>query len=390
MSDHPNELMRLLAIKKAQLRQIEKLETAEIQLFEQQLLINGLKKSLDTQIADNSFLKSVISSASSPAVGTKELLTSDAVKLFLSPESINRRKDKPATVRKDRDSLNLFCEMLGADKPVSELDQADAASFASRIPSYKRTTPRAENTINNYLHSISKFSEWLTVHHSGSGHRKFDISKLRYKRKTKPSDGRLAFSIMDVYNVLTSPKMLGFKHNDTVKYWLPHIAAYSGMRLEEITQLNPQTDIRMHEDVWVFDLNEKDEKTLKTASSARLVPIHNQLIELGLLDYVKTQVAGSHTTLFPTEVIRDGRTGKNAGKRVNRFIAGILKSEGKTLHSFRHTVATILKHHHVAENVAGEILGHSGGRITYSRYGKGYPVSELREAINLIDYRVEK
>ena len=45
-------------------------------------------------------------------------------------------------------------------------------------------------------------------------------------------------------------------------------------------------DIRQEGDVWVFDINDKEEKRLKNMSSERLVPIHPQLIKLGLLDYV--------------------------------------------------------------------------------------------------------
>lgn len=40
--------------------------------------------------------------------------------------------------------------------------------------------------------------------------------------------------------------------------------------------------------VWVFNINDKEEKRVKTRSSSRMVPIHPHLIQLGLLENVET------------------------------------------------------------------------------------------------------
>jgi integrase len=57
----------------------------------------------------------------------------------------------------------------------------------------------------------------------------------------------------------------------------------TGARIGEIAQLRPD-DIQFSGDVHFFNINENDGKTVKTASSIRSVPVHSQLIHLGILE----------------------------------------------------------------------------------------------------------
>ena len=59
-------------------------------------------------------------------------------------------------------------------------------------------------------------------------------------------------------------------------------------------------DVRREGEIWVIDINAHGDKRLKTESSARLVPIHPQLIGLGWLDYVEYCPRGQER-LFPDE-----------------------------------------------------------------------------------------
>ncbi|MGJ3522890.1 site-specific integrase [Nitratidesulfovibrio sp. D1] len=80
------------------------------------------------------------------------------------------------------------------------------------------------------------------------------------------------------------------------RFWCPLIGLFTGMRLGEICQLRP-VDIRIEHcegveegasrDVLIFDVNAKDGKRLKRGSTARYVPVHPFLVELGLLHYVE-------------------------------------------------------------------------------------------------------
>lgn len=301
---------------------------------------------------------------------------------FLSPSEIKRRADKPATVRKDKDALSMFIEIVG-DKHINEVKQSDATLFSKLILTYKRDgAERAVNTVNNHMGSISKFSSWITAHHSEYGHLKLDFSGLRYSREKSVRKERDMFELTEIEQIFKNEKFRKSKIDDPEKYWLICIALFSGMRLEEITQLNPNTDIYTDEaGLLVFDINEDGGKSVKNEPSIRKVPVHRKLTELGLIDYIDS-IKLKSDRLFPGSKIRDGRTGKNLGKKANYLINSVIGIKGKTLHSFRHTYATMLKRAKVEESIAAAILGHAHGGISYRRYGKDHLTELLHEEMH--------
>ena len=162
------------------------------------------------------------------------------------------------------------------------------------------------------------------------------------------------------------------------------------MRLEEIAQLDPWSDLRQEAEVWVFDVNQANGKQLKNKWSKRLVPIHRALCAQGLRSYVDGISAAGGKQLFPDTPMFEGRAGKNAGKTVNRFIQETVGVKGKTLHCFRHTVATALKQARVDEGIAAALLGQKHGGITYTRYGKDHLVQVVEsECMPHISYGIE-
>lgn len=306
---------------------------------------------------------------------------------FFSSQSLADRNDKPSTIRKDRDGLKLFLEIIG-NKPISDYSQKDAVKFAKEVALFKRKPdcPRAPSTINGYMNNVSKFSNWIETYHSESGHKKLDFSNLKKSSLKRASEERDAFADEEVLKILNHPDMVKFKINKPAMFWLINIAIYSGARLEEITQLKPFEDIYQIEEIWIFDINDKNEKSLKNKQSARTIPIHSELIKQGFVEYLDNLKVSNSQFLFPGEKIRDGRLGKNIGKRVNRFIYSVIGVKGKTLHSFRHTFATKLKYSGVELGLSSEIMGHAFGGVTYGRYGKNYLVSHLKPSIEKIKF----
>ena len=308
------------------------------------------------------------------------------VEAFLSEREIARRADKLSTARKDRDALALFCDVAGADIPSTEISQTLAEKFEQRLMS-RNLDP---STANNYMGAVSKFSSWVQGRRPEIGHKKLDFSEYRFKLNKRADEQRLAFTSEEVRSILLHQRVRESKMAEPHKFWLPYIAAYSGLRLEEMAQLNPQTDFHQVDgEVWVFDINDLDGKQLKNKTSRRLIPIHPSLIAEGILDYVVSLRQRGATCLFPKTTQRDGRLGKNAGKTVNRLIQKNIGIAGKSLHCFRHTVADLLKQARVDESFAAALLGHAHGGITYSRYGKQHPARVLLdEAVKMIDYGV--
>lgn len=99
------------------------------------------------------------------------------------------------------------------------------------------------------------------------------------------------------------------------KRWIILIGRYSGMRQNEICQLY-HNDVMKVDGVWCFRVdNLNPNQTLKTDSSRRFVPIHSQLLTLGLLDFIKDRKGH----LFPELTLHLGSYGHYFSRWFTRF-----------------------------------------------------------------------
>lgn len=193
-------------------------------------------------------------------------------------------------------------------------------------------------------------------------------------------------------------------------YWLPLMAIYAGGRLNELSQLYLD-DIKSDGGVAYFDFNligdgkvdadeadngDEDEavgsdKSLKTTSSFRMVPIHAELIRLGFLEYVDALRSAGRVRLFE-ELKHDPVKGygKAAGKWFNDRLLGkrlgIARDGRTTFHSLRHNFASALSRSAATDIQRADLMGHKReGSTTDRRYTKT-EMLELKACIDQIRY----
>ena len=115
------------------------------------------------------------------------------------------------------------------------------------------------------------------------------------------------------------------------RYWIPLIALYSGARLDEIAQLLV-ADVRESHRTWIFHITTEGEgeKSTKTDGSRRVIPIHSELIRIGLLDYHSEMVALGYQNPF-LEIEPDGRgyMSGNPSAFFNDYFAAVNLKEDK-------------------------------------------------------------
>lgn len=192
-------------------------------------------------------------------------------------------------------------------------------------------------------------------------------------------------------------------------YWILHLGLYTGARVNEICQINPQTDILKDEEsgYWYLWIDEKTEadprirKSVKTGESRRL-PIHKKLIELGILSYFERLKATGSKLLFPEWQPVNQRASGEAEKWGRKFFRDIgVRDEtpnGKILgmHAFRHTLLTYGAMQKPPLNLQ-YISGHAQGDLPVTAEGaaKGYytqsmfnSVGETTELLNMLDYGI--
>ncbi|WP_407522688.1 site-specific integrase [Methylobacterium oryzisoli] len=212
------------------------------------------------------------------------------------------------------------------------------------------------------------------------------------------------FSIAELQRLFASPV---FAKNERPRggrgeaaFWFPLIALFSGARRTEIAQLK-LGDVRQGDgEIWYFDFtSEGEDQSLKTVSSARSVPIHQELIHLGLLDLVaaraSTQPPGA--PLWPGfEPPIDPKV-KAWTKWFGRYLgAHVVDHPAKTFHSFRHTFKRACREADIGEEVHHALTGHAGGGVG-RRYGRerradgsldrGISLQRLHREINRVSYR---
>ena len=253
----------------------------------------------------------------------------------------------------------------------------------AQILAMKNVEPMSKTTVNKYIIRVGSLFKWAAK-------KKFIMVNyaegLSLSNKTNAYEERETYSKEDIQKLLAHLKL---NSKEPQEYWIPLIALYEGMRLEEICQLY-MSDIIEMDTLPCISINDTGDKRVKTNAGKRIIPIHPELIKLGFMDYVKALRKDKAVRVWPR--LTRGRDGYSHiyGKKYQRFNRTyITKNPKRVFHSFRHTLANTLKQAGVQEVIIAEILGHANESETSGRYGKKYEPKVLLEALMKLEYDVE-
>lgn len=268
--------------------------------------------------------------------------------------------------------------------------------------------PRSLQTTNNQLSSVRTFFRWAKeqrrTEHDDSG----IIKDFESKNKREESERRswqleelqqLFNSYIYRYDMTAVGKGHGNEEIAEGNFWIPLIGLYTGARLEEICSLKPEHIVEV-QGVWCFDMVEFDEDgnpIKKNKSSVRVFPIHQKLIDFGLVEYAEKRLKESRKMLFDLQ-FSEGKWSHSFSKWFNRtFKEKIGFNVGKNIeksevvfHSFRNNIVDEFETAMVAENTYSRITGHSTGGVakkTYSFKGKKiFPPKPLVNVVNAVEH----
>ena len=224
---------------------------------------------------------------------------------------------------------------------------------------------------------------------------------MKQKVKTQPRDQRDRFTEQELKQIFNKDNYLYFttvRDGRWENYWVPLISVFSGMRLGEICPLYldniKELKGNSRKKRWCIDILEEPErpdKKLKTLSSRRVVPIHDTLIDLGLIEFIELlkKKFPERERLFQELPYGENSYNRNVSRFFNkRYLPKLgIKTSKKNFHSFRHTVSDHLKQKGVEPYFINELLGHSSGNIDLDRYGKGYnPDILFNKCVNKVIY----
>jgi integrase len=338
---------------------------------------------------------------------------STAKSLSLSSMLKRWENDQPRNHRSIIDwriAIQRFIELKG-DKDVRKITKADVRDFRDLCVELPAKLPKADrqleapDLIRKYKdREVDRLSARTANKYIASLRSVLSLAIRDGYLETNPTQGiqvalpkttanrRLPFEKGDLEQIFALSPVFRFGERPSkggsgeAAFWIPLIALYSGARLEELAQLRV-TDIREENGFPYIDLNEEDGKSLKTASSARRIPIHRTVLETGFLDEVARLRRNGEKYVFPEMQHHLPKCSGAFSKWVNRYITyqcGITDSR-KVFHSFRHTFKDACRRAGVPRDVHDALTGHSDGAVS-SRYGLGFPMETLHEWINRIEY----
>lgn len=330
---------------------------------------------------------------------------SEVAELYAA-DRINAGAWTPKTELRTRTILKLLAELLG-DPPIGDVTKDAIRKLGhdiSTLPSNMgkkfpgmgpravlealkadAKTPRLEpRSVNRYRQIARSLFKWAAAHDVITANPAAILSDVK---EGAARDDRRPFTDEDLRRYFA--ELPQDPTEEPHLYWIPRILAYSGMRLAECAKLRKE-DVRQERGVWVFDINEQGEgKKLKTSASARLVPVHPRLVELGLLKWVQRAPAGFlwdakwRTTDNPERGDIDALS-KLLARRLRS--AGIEDKKKTGAHSFRHTVATRLKAESIPDYQIADLVGHEDDSMTTGRYGKATDVRQLESVVRRLQF----
>lgn len=293
--------------------------------------------------------------------------------------------------------IGFFITIMG-DVPIGSIDRDMAGEYfnilrqlpanISRKAEYKNKTipellalkapPQSEYNASKKMERPSGMFKWALREK-----RKWGIDANPFEGFGQSGDNatkRRPFTTAELVALLKHPDFIKRKFANTYAFWLIPLAMFTGARLGELAQLDLK-DFVVVEGIACIDINDIEavedievegrKKRVKTKNAKRLVPIHPELIRLGLLRYVETMRGQQQVHLFP-ELSRTRRDGpaQAASNWFQRFRArvGIIVKQEAVFHSFRHGFITNLLDAGVTPHLAAPVVGHEGELITGKIY----------------------
>jgi integrase len=277
----------------------------------------------------------------------------------------------------------------------------DAAAMGKSDPQVRTINP---TNLNAYMARFGSLLNWaVSEEYIGRN----PSQGLQLAETVHPQDRRRPFSLQQLQRIFSAPVYTGCKDQDGgyavpgqviasgARYWVALVGLLTGARLNEICQLDV-ADIRLVEGVTCFAITEKSltggrDKSLKNRSSARIVPVHPILLQLGFVEFVSRKQREGTLKLFDDLPLgAKGFRSVAYSRWFSRFLVNASANAPQTCyHSFRHGFRDAARNARIDRDIVLRLGGWTtgGGQSEAAdAYGVGYNPNVLFEAISKIEY----
>ena len=214
-----------------------------------------------------------------------------------------------------------------------------------------------------------------------------------------PGEARVPFTTDELNRLFSSPVWTGCQSTarrskpgslvlPDARMMAPLIAAFTGMRREEICQLKG-SDFDTRDGIWFIRVEGTEGRRLKKKTSRREVPVHSELVKLGLREYVAYR--GSEY-LFPdlAPSAANASRGDPLGKWFSRYRREIgVGREEVDFHAFRTTFIQALRDAGVSLDKIKPITGHLEKDVTIVNYGRSFSLKQRRAVVEKLKLGID-
>lgn len=169
-------------------------------------------------------------------------------------------------------------------------------------------------------------------------------------------------------------------------YWIPLMGLFTGATVSELAQLRAD-DVFTDDTGPVLRITDEGEgqQTKNAKERVRVVPLHSELVRLGLLDYARAVKDMGAERLWPALPLRKNKPGGYFSDWFNGWRHGA-SIPVPDFHSLRHTVRTTMTENGIQDvSLKDRLLGHTvQGSAGTRRYD--HPRRALRAAIEAVRY----
>lgn len=292
----------------------------------------------------------------------------------------------PAHIKRHKDLLDKEGNM----KPID---------FIINYTEKKGLDKLSNNTRKGKLTYVSEFIQWCIDNDylDDKVIKPFSVNK----KIKKDSKKRFPFSEEDLKKLFNNPiyykGLYHYKYN--FRHWIPLIALYSGMRVNEICQLRIR-DVKLDKEtnIYYMHLREGSERqSVKSDSSHRKVPIHKTLIKLGFINFYKLQKSKRNINEQLFEKLSYHKSNNNHSSKIVKWFSnytveiGLRKNKKveKVFHSFRHTFINFEKQNRLDREIIEEIVGHASNRTVHNDYQQGFSIQAKKREIDKIEFDID-
>ena len=300
---------------------------------------------------------------------------------------------RPSTIKRWSGVIDRLTEFLGHND-LGQLTRKDIVAWKNTLISgdeEKKIKKKARKSVRDvYLAAVKATCQYLVDNFELEENPVIGRGLVRNVKNSK-NDKKKGFSDKDATTILTAnsatPSNLISTEMAAARRWIPWICAYTGARVNEITSLLP-TDFDRLDGIECIVRR----PLITKGDEARTVPLHDHLIEQGLMPYVLERRKLDKPLFYDPARSRGAQAANPHYKKVGQRIAewvGDLKVDHAIApnHGWRHRWQSSARDVRMHQQIANFLIGH-GDKDVSSVYGEKWTKTLYKEIMLIPRYEI--